>query len=840
MIVFSEEKSNTEEVNSCWTILIVDDEPSVHQVTRFVLKDTEVLGRKLHLLHASSTREAKELLQENSDIALILLDVVMESHDAGLKLVQHIRECMLNTSVRIVLRTGQPGYAPECEVMVNYDINDYKEKAELTANRLFTTIVAGIRTYQDIVTLKRTQDGLTSVVSSSTTLFTQHTTEDLAREVIRTLAKAPFSEAAAFIDAPGIPTAFADGCTSLAPPFNLAPDIQQRQLEQQPQTLISIGRDHFIRLHNRVPGLVGLRTNRELEPDERQILELYLNNAAIAFDNIQLGRDASMLARLPAELPEPVLRVSTNGEVLFANPAGMGLLAYWQTSVGSQVPKKWQIRLQDMATMNRRFDTRINFDDREFEFTMSPVPELDYINIFGRDITEMNDAVNKLRHAAFHDDLTDLHNRIHFRAELETAIAVATESNSVLGLLLMDLDHFKKINDTLGHAAGDDVLRITGKRLMKIVRSGDIVARLGGDEFAVLVREVNNPDELIVLAKRIQTSLALPMHIGQSQWDMGASIGVTSFPNDARTASNLLGCADLAMYHSKRDNSGVKPYDGAVHRSVRKRTSIELVLRDALKGQNLDIHFQPVVDLKTSKIVGAEALARLSYPNGEPIPPTDFIAVAEEYGLIEELGEWVLHTALSTAHQWHTQGHPDLHIAFNMSARQLRMPNIVERFDTLMNSTQIDRSRVEIELTESVLIGNAKEAVTRIWELRGLGVGLSVDDFGTGYSSLSYLKNMPVSKLKIDRSFVMDLHENNDALSIVDAVLSLSNSLRLTVIAEGVETLEQAKILHSIGCSLCQGYLYSKPIPADAFSRLLELDCLPINISSSSSNTRNK
>lgn len=829
MITFIDEQNDPEVVKGYWTILIIDDDPSVHQVTRFALKDTKVLGRKLQMIHASSTREAKELMAETPEIALILLDVVMESHNAGLKLVKYIRETLHNSSVRIVLRTGQPGYAPEREVMVDYDINDYKEKTELTANRLFTTIVAGIRTYQDIVTLKRTQAGLTSVVSSSTTLFSQHTTEDLASEVLRTLTKAPFAEAAAFIDAPEIPTAFAAGVQTLTRPLTLPPEIQTLLQQEQHQTLISDGKDHFIRLNKRTPGLVELRTNRELETDERQILELYLNNAAIAFDNIQLGRDASMLARLPTELPEPVLRVSTQGEVLFANPAGMGLLTHWQTAVGSNVPKEWQIRLRDMAMMKRRFDTRLSFDNREFEFTMSPVPELGYINIFGRDVTDMNDAVNQLRHAAFHDELTDLHNRTHFRAELETAIAAATESNTAIGLLLMDLNHFKQINDTLGHAAGDDVLRITGKRLLKIVRNGDSVARLGGDEFAVLVREVSHPNELIVLAERLQASVALPMHLGQTNWNIGASIGVTSFPSDARTASDLLGCADLAMYHSKRDGSGVKPYDGAVHRSVRKRTSIELALREAIKNQTLSLHFQPVVDLNTNKIFGAEALARLSYPNGTPISPTEFIPVAEECGLIEALGEWVLHTALSTAHQWHIQGHPDLHIAFNMSARQIQMPDIVKRFDSLMSNIHIDRTRVEIELTESVLIGNAKEAVAKIWELRSLGVDLSVDDFGTGYSSLSYLRNMPVSKLKIDRSFVMELDDNQNALSIVDAVLSLSNSLHLTVVAEGVETIEQANILRNIGCTLCQGYLYSKPVTADAFSRLLKLDHLPID-----------
>ncbi len=826
MITFIDEESDSEIVKGYWTILIVDDDPSVHQVTRFALKNTKVLGRKLRLIHANSTEEAKKILHETPNIALILLDVVMESHNAGLKLVQHIRESLSNSSVRIVLRTGQPGYAPEREVMVNYDINDYKEKTELTASRLFTTIVAGIRTYKDIVTLKRTQAGLTSVVSSSTSLFTQNTTEDLANEVLRTLTKASFSEAAAFIDSSDIPTSFAEGNKTLTHPLTLTPEIETLLQQQQAQSIVSDGKDHFIRLHNRAPGLVGLRTNRELESDERQVLELYLNNAAIAFDNIQLGRDATMLARLPAELPEPILRISVLGEVLFANPAGMGLLAHWQTTVGSNVPKEWQLRLRDMVKMNRRFDTRMSFDGREFEFTMSPVPELSYINIFGRDVTDMNDAVNQLRHAAFHDDLTDLHNRTHFRAELETAIAAASETNRSIGLLMMDLNHFKQINDTLGHAAGDDVLRITGKRLMKIVRSCDIVARLGGDEFAILVREVDNPKELITLAKRLKESISLPMHLGHTNWNVGASIGVTSFPSDAQTASDLLGCADLAMYHSKRDGSGVKPYDGAVHRSVRKRTSVELALRDAIKNQNLQLHFQPVVDLKTNKIFGAEALARLSYPNGTPISPIEFIPVAEECGLIEELGEWVLYTALTTAHQWHSQGHTNLHIAFNMSARQLRMPDIVKRFDSLMKSTHIDRTRVEIELTESVLVGNAKEAVARIWELRGLGVDLSVDDFGTGYSSLSYLRNMPVSKLKIDRSFVMDLHGNKNALSIVDAVLSLSNSLHLTVVAEGVETTEQAKILRDIGCTLCQGYLYSKPVTANAFSRLLELDHL--------------
>jgi diguanylate cyclase (GGDEF)-like protein len=812
----------------CWKVLVVDDEPAIHQVTRLVLGGADMLGRKLFLLHASSVPEASEQLRLHPDVALILLDVVMERDDAGLTFVHHVRRELGNRTVRIVLRTGQPGQAPERRVMVDYDINDYKEKTELTANRLYTSVVAGIRTFRDMCSLERTLSGMATVVESSATLFAMRDLEAMGTEVLKVLRRCVFFEAAALFDTFEA-TAQEPRRVAVLPPDSdfLLPPALLEALWLMPS--VPVSDDRFVAVGLQADRgrrrIVAMRVKRKLEADEYHMVDLVLRNAAIACCNVQLELEAAALARLPAELPEPVMRVSNAGRVMFANDASAGLLAHWQ----DESPDDWHDKLREMMALSGRQDTEIRVDGRVFEMSMSPVPELGYVNIFGRDVTEVRDAVSRLRYAAYHDELTGLHNRVHFRASLEAAITSAAEDNSApVGLLMIDLDHFKQINDTLGHAAGDEALRIAARRLKKLLRGADLVARLGGDEFAVLVNRVQQPGELTMLAERLRSGLAQPLTLGSRDWTVCASIGVTSYPRDATTASDLLRCADLAMYHAKRDGrGGVSAYDGEVHRSVRQRVSVEMMLRDAIKHDRLNLHFQPLVELSSGRILGAEALVRMQGPDGNPVSPVEFIPVAEECGLIEEVGEWVLHHALTEAHAWHQQGFPDLRIAVNVSARQLRAPDIVRRFKRVFDSTGIDGSRVEIELTESVLVGNVKEAMARIWDLRGLGADLAVDDFGTGYSSLGYLRSLPVSKLKIDRSFVMDLPGSRDALAIVDAVLSLANSLRLTVVAEGVETDEQADTLRRMGCAQAQGYLYSRPVPAAAFRKLLQLPRLP-------------
>jgi diguanylate cyclase (GGDEF)-like protein len=842
-----------------WKVMVVDDEPAMHQVTRLALNGVQLLGRKVELLHAMSGASAGEMLVQNPDVALILLDVVMEKDDSGLEFVRHVRRDLGNPTVRIVLRTGQPGQAPERQVMIDYDINDYREKTELTANRLFTTVVAGIRTYRDIRTLQRTQAGLTAVVASSTALFAKRETPDFAAEVLRELGASSYFGAGSFLeipaeveqewletgyDAPARPretTSVAASRASGAEAFEM-PDGLLAQLRDRPKQLVNEGRHYATQLRNHagVQSVVGMRMKRELEPDELQVLELYLRNAVAAFENAQLEREAEILARLPAELPEPILRVSEMGKVLFSNGPATTLLRHWNTTRGGPVPSEWRARLREIIALDRRLDTELNVDDRVYELSMCPVSELGYVNIFGRDVTEYRNAVSQLQHAAFHDELTGLHNRVHFRAALEEAISVAAGNGSLVGLLLIDLDGFKQVNDTLGHAAGDEALRTAGRRLTQMVRMGDIVARLGGDEFAVLVHQMDHPSELNGLAERLRAGLSQPMVLGTRDWSVGAAIGLTAYPRDASNASDLLRCADLAMYHAKREDSGgSSAYDGEVHKSVRQRTSVEMLLRDALKHERMGLHFQPLVDLVSGRILGAEALVRMRQADGTPISPAEFIPVAEECGMIEQLGEWVLQRALSEARRWHLQGRADFCIAVNVSSRQLRAPDVLRRFRGVIEGSGIDPSRVEIELTESVLIGNVKEALARMWELRGLGVSLSIDDFGTGYSSLGYLRSLPVSKLKIDRSFVMDLPGSRDALAIVDAVLSLSKSLRLNVVAEGVETIDQAVTLRDLGCAQGQGYLFSRPVPAEEFERLLQLDALTM-VSSPSVGNRPK
>ncbi len=820
---------------AAWKVLIVDDEPAIHQITRLALKGQKVLGRGLQLMHASTAEAAREILRTEPDVALVLLDVVMETDHAGLELVRFIREELGNTTVRIVLRTGQPGQAPERNVMVDYDINDYKEKTELTPTKLYTALVVGIRTYREIRALERARRGMQSVADASAEMFAPSDKQSLADRVVARMSDLQFCDRGAWleiVDAADGPVFTTLASSARFSPADFSPDSAEGakllavvgQARSSPLRTASDGDLHAtcLRIAGGAESVLCLRTSDSFEADDRQLYELFVHNVATAHESAQFEREKEILARLPGELPEPILRVNASGQVLFANQAAQPLLVHWCADAELRLPDPWGPRMREVISLDRRLDTEVAFDQRVYELSMSPVPELGYVNIFGRDVTEYRNALLRLQHAAYHDELTGLHNRVHFRAALDEAITRAQANEKPVGVLVLDLDDFKKINDTLGHASGDEVLRVVAKRLAHLVRAGDVLARLGGDEFAVLVQLMTHPDELLGLSQRIRSALRQPVTLGSSDWQIGCSVGYTSYPRDALSGENLMRCADLAMYHAKREGAaGVSAYDGEVHKIVRQRTTIEMMLRHALKADLLRLHFQPIVRLADRRMVGVEALVRMLGDDGKLVPPGDFIPVAEESGLIEPLGEWVLHQALRQVKVWHGMGHDALWLAVNVSGRQLRDRHIARRIGQALQTTDFPSGLLELELTESVLIGDVQNALQVLWELRELGVELSVDDFGTGYSSLGYLRSLPVGKLKIDRSFVADLPGSRDAVAIVDAVLSLGKSLRLSVVAEGVETEEQAEALQRMGCTNAQGYLFARPMPAEQLEPLL-------------------
>ncbi|MEE4278762.1 MAG: EAL domain-containing protein, partial [Halieaceae bacterium] len=388
-------------------------------------------------------------------------------------------------------------------------------------------------------------------------------------------------------------------------------------------------------------------------------------------------------------------------------------------------------------------------------------------------------------------------------------------------LLFIDLDHFKDINDSLGHTVGDALLKAVSERLTEVVRHGDLVARLGGDEFTVLLMSVRNATEASGVAAKVLETLAQPIELPEHRLSVSASIGVCLFPDDGESSEELLRNADAAMYKAKSLGRNTQcHYSPEMTERALSRVSLEGELRRAVAEEALSIALQPQIDMRTGHITGAEVLLRWFHPERGAVSPAEFIPIAEDTGIIRTLGYWVLEQVCELGNAL-GEGAKDLSFAVNVSARQLLDPDFEARVRELLHSSRCSVPRLEIELTESVLIQNPIRVQQIMEKLRALGISFAVDDFGTGYSSLAYLKNFPINKLKIDASFVRDLAVDDSDRAIAGAVIALTKSLGLQVIAEGVETEAQRDILLADGCPHAQGFLYSKALPVDAFRRFV-------------------
>lgn len=837
-----------------WKVLIADDEISVHQVTMLALQDFEFAGNGLIFLSAYSAGEAISVISEHRDIALVLLDVVMESDDAGLQVVEYVRHTLGNQAVRIILRTGQPGVAPERQIVTNYDINDYKEKTELTATKLFTAVYAAVRTYRDIRALESNRKGLEAVIEATGTMFRTRRLSGFAQGVLEQLTALLFLEPdavychtdgiAAATDNGGLAIIAATGCyaphigedlssldDNLIVAAIMAARIQKGDVHWQDNIYAA-----YFRTEQGYENIVCVKGANNARLRVTQLILLFLRNVAIALENICLHHDLSreiderreaerrgaILARLPGELPEPVVRISHTGMVVYANDASQPILRHFGVTVGARLREPWLQRLTRIFKAGERFDTEITQDGRVYEISFSPVTEAFYLNLFGRDVTEYRRLLNRLEHAAFHDPLTGLSNRLYFKKNLEQAVTSAKRYAGRVGLMLIDLDHFKQINDTWGHEAGDKVLKGIADRLRTVPRASDLVARLGGDEFGILVTHFNSQDELRVLAERLLSVVTLPVESENRSWPISCSIGITSYPEDADNADDLQRCADLAMYHAKREGKNTfRFYDGEIHRALRQKTEMELLLHRALKEGLFEIHYQPLVRLDDQALIGSEALLRLQGPDNRLISPAHFIGIAEDTGLIDPIGYQVLEQVCSDLHDWLNRGLPAPKVAINVSGKQFMNRNLPQRIAEILAQYRIPPHLIELEITESVLVGDETTILDILEELRAIGLGLSIDDFGTGFSSLSYLRRLPVSKLKIDRSFTSDMLASADAAAIIDAILSLGNSLRLRVLAEGIEEPAQAEYLRTRGCAEGQGYCFGKPMPKEAFETFI-------------------
>ncbi len=440
-----------------------------------------------------------------------------------------------------------------------------------------------------------------------------------------------------------------------------------------------------------------------------------------------------------------------------------------------------------------------------------------------RDVTGREKAEAAIRHQAYHDPLTGLPNRMLFDDRLRHALAQASRDRQLLALLLLDVDRFKTINDTLGHAAGDRLLIEVGKRLARSKRAGDTVARLGGDELLILVTNLRQVEDAARIAEGILEAVRLPMSIEGHRLQVTASIGISLFPHDGADGETLIKHADVALYRAKdRGRDGYQIYAPDMNARAFEKLMFENGLRRALDRGELVLHYQPQIDARSGRIAGVETLLRWRREAGDLVMPGEFIALAEDTGLIGALGEWVLETACTQGREWHRAGFEPLRLGINLSVHQLQRAGFPETAARVIEATGIDPRSLELEVTESVVMQDPEQGIRVLGRLRAMGMGIAIDDFGTGHSSLAYLKRLPATTLKIDRTFIDDVGSERDDGAIVEAIIAMAHSLGMKVVAEGVERERQRAFLAARGCDQLQGYFFSRPLAAGAMLELLE------------------
>ncbi|WP_258001109.1 putative bifunctional diguanylate cyclase/phosphodiesterase [Janthinobacterium sp. ROICE36] len=576
--------------------------------------------------------------------------------------------------------------------------------------------------------------------------------------------------------------------------------------------------------------------------------------AALQFANLRLSEDiaARMHNEKSLRLRERIIEVSANAVILcsadapgylieYVNPAFERITGYAADEVigqrleDLQGPEQGRQDMHEItaALREQREGKAIVRNFRKdgscywSELFVAPVREdgdgpVSHFVVAQYDISTVMRFEQELQFQSRHDILTGLANRLLLRERLEQAMAVTRRSGLPLWVVFIDLDRFKFVNDTLGHDAGDTVLKNVAERLRDATREVDTVARLGGDEFVLLLPQHGNGEPGAAILQRIQDAVAQPLQLGEYEFFLSCCMGVAVYPDDGQNADTLIKHADIAMYRAKDQGRGHwQFYASGMNAGTLERLGLESELRHALERGQFHLEYQPQLDLVSGTVVGMEALLRWQHPQLGRIAPASFIGLAEEMGLIIPIGDWVLHTACAQARAWQQAGHGPLRLAVNLSARQFKQRNLLHAVAQALADTGLDAAHLELELTESMVMHNVEQATAIMIKLKALGVQLSIDDFGTGYSSLAYLRHFPIDVLKIDKTFVSDITHSDDDAAIVRAIISLAHSLRLKVIAEGVETTQQLAFLRQHGCDQMQGYLFSRPLTAAAFEELL-------------------
>lgn len=707
-----------EEASGHWRILIVDDEPDVHEVTLLALRGVSIDGRSLSFLHAHSAEEAERILRTQGDIAVVLLDVVMETEDAGLRLVRLLRDDLGNRATRIILRTGQPGYAPEIDTIRLYDINDYKTKSELTRVRLYTTITVAIRSYWQIHQLEANRRGLEIIVNATMELSKPSGLRRFAEGVVTQLC------ALLGIEEEGLVCAAATA-TGVSPYVLAAAGHYSNWIGQSLEAI----------------------------PDDR--------------------------------VKEVLAKTLGKCQHTFGKPTCL----YFST--------------QDNHALAAFVDLDI------------PLSEVDckLLEVFCSNIAvgfENTQLYQRVYDLAFEDLLVHLPNRNSFISLIEC------RPESANRVALVDIDGFSDINSILDQSFGDQVLEAVAKRLRAAFPLSVAVARVANDVFGLLGNACEvNPE-------RIAQVFALPIAVDGQQLRLSATSGLIELTGNQDKAVEILKNTGVALKHAKSFRRGKSMFYEPMH-AIEARDRMQLLnsLRQAFSAEHLFLHYQPFINLESGRIVGAEALLRWKTEEGHFVPPDRFIPLAEQSGLMVALGGWVTRCALQFLARLQADGVRDFRMAINVSHVQFREPDFVEKLVAAMAIYGVDPSAVEIELTESVAIDNFELIEQKLAALRRAGVAVAVDDFGTGYSSLNVLRRLDVERLKIDRAFVSGEYCASEDYGIARMVLQLASQLGLRTIAEGIETEAQRQLFAGLGCDEGQGYLFSRPLAADAFMEFL-------------------
>lgn len=517
------------------------------------------------------------------------------------------------------------------------------------------------------------------------------------------------------------------------------------------------------------------------------------------------------LASFAELIPHPILEIGLNGQITYLNPAAA--LAF-PDLIGTRYDHPVLQGLVTLAQPQRVWAREVTVGNQIFEQSIHSFPESGLIRSYLLNITERKQAEAQMLHNAFHDHLTGLANRALFLDRLNHVIDRSQRHpQEQFAVLFLDLDRFKLINDSLGHMIGDQLLVALARRLEACLRTIDTVARLGGDEFVILLEDVAGTSEVIQIAERMQADLCIPFNLSGREVYTAASMGITFGSLNYRRPEEMLRDADTAMYRAKAQGKACyKIFDSSMHSQAVALLQLETDLRRALDRQEFLLYYQPIVCLETGQIKGFEALVRWRHPDHGLVSPATFIPLAEETGLINSLGSWVLQDACQEASSWPQPDLPPLTVSINVSGKQLLQRNWIQQFEQILQNFQLPAGSIVLEITESMLVENAESMAERLQQLRNLGVHIYIDDFGTGYSSLSYLQTFPIDGLKIDRSFVNRLGTDEKNFEIIRTIVMMAHGLGIGVMAEGIETAAQLEQLKSLGCPLGQGYLFSKPL----------------------------